>query len=66
MPSSTRWRIKQELDQAQSLGEKACYYVGRVAEEYRPFHPDIAESMDGLVQVMLQAWQMLHDIRDKL
>ena len=66
MPKQPRWSVKRKLDQAVGNIETACLYLTQVAERARGQHPEIAESLEGMIDALMSLAELVNSFRDAL
>lgn len=66
MPSSYRWKIKQELDQAEDNIQKAMDRITLTGTEFKDPHPDYYEQFCAVVQGLDKLKQWLHEINNNI
>lgn len=64
MPSSNRWRIKQQLDQALHLLDKSQDYIAVTAKPFEGVHDDYFQAFVKLMIAIEAVKHSLQELRD--
>lgn len=62
MPRNTREWAKRKLKESQGNLDWALFHLHEIEEKYRPVHPDIADAIEKIMQVIVLADQSVEKL----